>query len=577
MTVSVAQAVSFGRIGEIVRPLFMALQVAMLLVLLIACANVAGVLLGRTAVRQREIAVRLATGASRSRLVRQLVTEGLVVAVTAGVVAAVVTTYALAAASRFVADMLSRQGGGTVALTITPDAAVLVYVAGISIVTGVLFTLAPALQASRPDLVSALKSGTGSSEGSNRQRLRGWLIAGQIAMSVALLITATGLARSASELVKADPGFRSTSVLTVWLTNPEELGLPAARAREIEMLVRDRLRSLPGVQTLSVASRLPLGGNVSTSAMLPEERAADPATRDVATRYPYAFVSEDYFSTFGIPLVRGRTFTAQEVRDSAKVAVISDSMARVLWPKGDAIGKQLAMGTTPQLGFSPGGAALSGTAQIIGVVRDVRGLTIAGPDVGDVYLPKLTNGWSSRIVLGVNGDMARIERDVAVIVREVEPALPVSVLPMNAVVSNDASIVTARAGAGILALIGALGLLLAGVGVYGMVSYSLRQQRREIGIRMALGAQPYQVLAAAVRGTVRWIVRGIIAGVVFGVAAIKVTNAVLQGVSISASVLDPGALLVVPVVIGGFALLAAFLSGRKAALMDPAVVLRTET
>jgi putative ABC transport system permease protein len=569
--------VSFGRIGEIVRPLFMALQVAMLLVLLIACANVAGVLLGRTAVRQREIAVRLATGASRSRLVRQLVTEGLVVAVTAGVVAAVVTTYALAAASRFVADMLSRQGGGTVALTITPDAAVLVYVAGISIVTGVLFTLAPALQASRPDLVSALKSGTGSSEGSNRQRLRGWLIAGQIAMSVALLITATGLARSASELVKADPGFRSTSVLTVWLTNPEELGLPAARAREIEMLVRDRLRSLPGVQTLSVASRLPLGGNVSTSAMLPGERAADPATRDVATRYPYAFVSEDYFSTFGIPLVRGRTFTAQEVRDSAKVAVISDSMARVLWPKGDAIGKQLAMGTTPQLGFSPGGAALSGTAQIIGVVRDVRGLTIAGPDVGDVYLPKLTNGWSSRIVLGVNGDMARIERDVAVIVREAEPALPVSALPMNAVVSSDASIVTARAGAGILALIGALGLLLAGVGVYGMVSYSIRQRRREIGIRMALGAQPYQVLAAAVRGTVRWIFRGIIAGVVFGMAAIKVTNAVLQGVSISASVLDPGALLVVPVVIGGFALLAAFLSGRKAALMDPAVVLRTET
>jgi putative ABC transport system permease protein len=446
-----------------------------------------------------------------------------------------------------------------------------------SIVTAVLFTLAPALQASRPDLVSALKSGSGSSEGSNRQRLRGWLIAGQIAMSVALLITATGLARSASDFVKADPGFRSTSILTVWLTNPEELGLPAARAREIETLVRDRLRSLPGVQTLSVASRLPLGGNVSTSAMLPEERAADPASRDVATRYPYAFVSEDYFSTLGIPLVRGRTFTAQEVRDSAKVAVISDSMARVLWPNGDAIGKQLVMGTTPQLGFNPGGAALSGTAQIIGVVRDVRGLTIAGPDVGDVYLPKLTNGWSSRIVLGANGDMARIEREISRIVREVEPALPVSVQPMNDVVSSDASLVTARAGAGILALIGALGLLLVGVGVYGMVSYSLRQQRREIGIRMALGAQPYQVLAAAVRGTVRWIGRGMIAGVVLGVAAIKVTNAVLQGVSISASVLDPGALLVVPVVIGGFALLAAFLSGRKAASMDPAVVLRTET
>jgi putative ABC transport system permease protein len=575
MSVSIAPAVSFGRIGEQIRPLFAVLQLAMLLVLLIACANVAGLLLGRAWARHREIAVRLATGASRGRLVRQLVTEGIVVAAIAAALAATITLYGLAAASRFAATYFAKQGGGTVALPLSADGRVLLYVAGISLAAGVVFTLAPALHSTRLDLVSALKSAAGASDASHRSRLRGWLIAGQITVSVALLITAAGLARASLSMLHVDPGFRVSGALTVWLTDPQEIGLPAARAREIEALVRDRVRALPGVLAVSTASRLPLAGNVSSSPMLPAEAATDPTTRGAAPSYPFAFVSENYFEAMNIPLVHGRSFTAQEVRDSAAVAVISDSMARHLWPKGDAIGKRLALGVAPLTGFNTGGT-LSGSAEIVGVVRDIRGVTIATPDAGDVYLPKVTNGWNSRLVVVVQGDMASVARDVSRSVREIDPALPVATQTMADLVSSDTSVITARVGAMVLASIGAIGLLLAAVGVSGMVSYAVRQQRREIGIRMALGAQSRQVLGAAMRGSLQWIVGGTIVGTVLGAAGIALANSVLQGVSISASTLDPGVLILLPIGIGGLALSAALLSARRATSIDPAAVLRAD-
>ncbi|HVT37918.1 MAG TPA: ADOP family duplicated permease [Gemmatimonadaceae bacterium] len=577
MKVSAAPAISFGRIGELVRPLFAALQAATLMVLLIACANVAGLLLSRATTREREISVRLAIGAGRGRLVRQLITEGVVVAVLAGALAAVVTGYGLATATRLATTFLSRHGGGTLALAITADSRVLMYVAAISVLAGIVFAVAPALQLSRLDLASAFKSSGGSPPGYHRNRLRGFLLAGQIAVSVALLITAVGLARSAASLLQLDPGFRSAGVVSAWLTNPEEIGLPAPRAREIENRVRARLAALPGVQSVSVASRLPLGGNVTTSAMLPAERAVDPVSRDAAPRYPYAYVSEDYFATLGIRLIRGRSFSAQEVREGAGVAVISDSMARTLWPGVEAIGRQLATGTARETGFNTGARAPAGTVEVVGVVRDVHGLAMATVDVGDVYLPRLTNGWSSRILLRVDGDGSAMAREIPRIVHDIEPALPVSVENMSAVVASDAGVVAGKVGAWVLATIGLLGLVLAGVGVYGTVSYSVRHQRREIGIRMALGARPRQVLAATLRGPFRWIAGGVGAGVLLGVTGIKLTNAILVGVSATASALDPAVLVLVPLVIALFALSAAALSGRKAAGLDPAAVLRADT
>lgn len=576
MALRIAPARAFGVVGEVVRPLFAALQVAMMLVLLIACANVAGLLLGRAATRQREIAVRLAIGAGRARLVRQLVTEGVVVAIVSGAVAAAVAIYGLGTATRLATTFLSRQGGGAVPLAISADVRVLVYVTMISVLAGILFALAPALYATRPDLVGALKSSAGSSQGLHGSRLYDWLVAGQVAVSAALLITAAGLARSATKLLQVDPGFRPSSVLAVWLTNPEELGAPAARAREIEREVRERLSVVQGVQSVSVASRLPLGGNVSTSAMLPAEQAGDPASRDAANQYSYTYVSEDYFTTLGIPLVRGRAFTAQEVRDSERVVVVSDSLARQLWPHEDPIGKALAIGVTPQTGFNFG-AAPTGTFVVVGVARDVHGLTVGQADAGDAYLPKVTNGWSSRVILRVSGDMSEVRGAIPRIARDIEPALPVAVQTMDEVVATDPSVLTARVGGGILAILGVLGLMLAAVGVYGMVSFTVRQQRREIGIRMALGAGALQVLGATLRSTVRWIVGGIAAGVAMGVAGITIASDVLAGASVAAKVLDLPVLVGVPLLIAVLALCAAFLSGRKAALLDPALVLRLET
>ncbi|HEY2823963.1 MAG TPA: ADOP family duplicated permease [Gemmatimonadales bacterium] len=573
INVTARPAISFGVLGTVVRPLFVALQVAMVLVLLIACANVAGLLLGRAAAREREIAVRLAIGASRARLVRQLVTEGVVVALVSGIVAASVTVYGLGVAGHLGAAFLSRQGGGSVPLAIGADGRVLLYVAAISVLAGIVFALAPAMQASRPDLVWALRSSTGSSQGHG---MRGWLVATQVAVSVTLLITAAGLSRSATAVLRSDPGFRSGSVLTVWLTNPEELAMPASQAREIEREVREGLAATPGVQYVSVASRLPLGGNVSTSAMLPAERLSDDASRGAARQYPYAFVSQDYFAALGIPLIRGRTFSAEEVRDSTHVAMVSDSLARQFWPHDDPIGKSIAIGVAPQTGFNLGPAPAL-TAEVIGVVRDVHGLTATEPDAGDVYLPRLTSGWSSRIVLRVGGDMGRIQAAVPKVVHDIEPALPVSVQTMDDVVASDASVITARVGAGVLAVIGVLGLLLAAVGVYGMVSYTVRQQRRETGIRMALGARAPQILAANLRGSARWILGGVAVGTVLGAIGIVLSNTVLAAALVSASALDPAVLAGVPALIAALALFAAFLSGRKAALLDPAMVLRMDT
>ncbi|HEY2377966.1 MAG TPA: ADOP family duplicated permease [Gemmatimonadaceae bacterium] len=574
VTVSATRGRPFGAIGEQIHPLYVALQVVMLLVLLIACANVAGVLLGRAAAREREITIRMATGASRARLIRQLLTEGVVVSLLAGAVTAAITIYALATGSRLGAAFLSREGGGTLALTTAPNARVLIYVGILSVGAGILVALAPALQASRADLALALRSSMGISAGTGTRRLQGWLMAGQMATSVALLLGATSFTRSAANLLGTDPGFHTRDVISVWLTNPEELGFSPDRSRQIETVIRDRLHALPGVRSLAVTSHVPLGGNVAASATLPAEVAGDPDAREHAARYSYAFVSAEYFATLGIPLARGRTFSAQEVRDSVPVTVISDSLARAFWPGKDPIGRKLVMGTAPETGFGPTAPRFAGSIEVIGVVRDIRGVSMTSVDGGDIYLPKLTNGWTSRIVLAVDGNGAAVIRAVPRVVATAEPMLPVAVERMDRIVASDGSVMTARVSGAILALIGAIGLVLAWVGVYGLVSFSVRQREREIAIRMALGANTRHVLAASVGDAIVWIARGVAVGIVLGIGGIRVANAALGTASATASTFDPIALLVVPAALVALAVIAALVSGRQAASTDPAAVLR---
>jgi ABC-type antimicrobial peptide transport system permease subunit len=250
-------------------------------------------------------------------------------------------------------------------------------------------------------------------------------------------------------------------------------------------------------------------------------------------------------------------------------------MARSLWPNGDALGKEIALNAGRVSPFNAG-SGLKGTARVIGVVGNVRGVSMTGPDVGDVYLPRLTNDWSSRILLRTRGDAAALIRELPRIVHDIEPALPVSVQQMTDVVATDASVMTARVSAGILAAVGIIGLLLASVGAYGAVSYAVRQKQRDIGIRIALGATHAQVLVATLRDTMAWLRWGVCAGVCLGIVGVLLANAVLAGASVAASVLDPASIVLVPTAIAAVALLAAAVSARKATAVNPAVVLRSD-
>jgi macrolide transport system ATP-binding/permease protein len=332
--VRVLPAARFGPAGANFVTMYAILQAAMAMVLLIACSNVAGLLLGRAAARQREIAVRLSLGATRGRLVRQLVTEGVLVAVLAGAAAFLITWQGLEMLARYAATIIPEEGG-SLAFDTTPDPIVFGYILGLSILAGFTFALAPALQSTRPDLITALKEETAGFGVRRKSLLRGIMIAGQVAVCLALLIGAGLLTSTSVRMLTLDPGFDTHRVLAVSIASVQELGYSPARAHEIDRRLEERIRALPGVASFSTASRVPLGGGAT-------------ATRvgESGERYPYSYISRDYFDTLGIPLLRGRNFTSQEfATTNSPVTVISESLARRLWPAGDAISKYIALGS----------------------------------------------------------------------------------------------------------------------------------------------------------------------------------------------------------------------------------------
>jgi macrolide transport system ATP-binding/permease protein len=566
-TVLAAAATAFGPAHDNFLRMFAVLQVAMGLVLLIACTNVAGLLLGKAAARQREIAVRLSIGATRGRLVRQLVTEGILIAVLAGIAALLVTWQALAAIGRTVSTSLAVQGG-TIAIDVTPDLHMLAYIFFISILAGVSFALTPALQSTRPDLVTALKQEIAGFGVRRKDRLRGWMVAAQIAVCLALLIGAGLLTSNSVRLLSVDPGFETRAVLNVTISSPQELGYSVSRTREFQTRLYQRLLAIPGVLSVSFASRIPLGGNITATRAIP----LDQSTQE--QQYPYAYVSREYFQTLGIPLVRGRTFTEQEVATGAPVAVVSETLARRFWKGGDAIGKRIALGSPGESHFPGQRAPLSSSTEIIGIARDVYSMNLTAPDPGAIYIPKPLDDWNRFVFMRVTGDPSLT---AAAVVREVhaaEPGLPVSTETLHHMITTGETSAAFRVGAMLFGAIGLIGFALASVGVYSMVAYSVSQQTREVGIRMALGAQRADVLRLLLRGNVKWIAAGLLFGIGLGVVLSRVLASVLwlQG----SGFLDPAVILATSVVTGAFALLAAFFPARRATRLDPAVTLRFE-
>src|SRR6185437_3481066 len=469
--------------------------------------------------------------------------------------------------ARYAAALLSQQGGGSVFVSLAPGTPLVTYVIVTSVAAGLLFALAPALQSTRRDVSDALRDGAAGTGMSRRSRLRGGLIVGQVAVCTALLLDAGLLSMASVRVLHTDPGFAHANVLSTWVIDPTEVGYDSARADAIVRRLEDRVRALPGVHTVSVTSRVPLGGNVASSVA-----AASPDPVADAPRFPYEYVSEDYFATLALR-IRGRSFTSSEVASHANVVVISDSLARALWPGQNPIGKQLYLGSRVDAERRSFSAPLSGSAQVVGIVNDVRDLALTVPDPGEFYLPGRTNIWSSRIVANVSGDTRGVRRSIEQAAHEIAPTVPVSVESLDDVIAADAAHVMSEVGAMVLGIVGLLGLLLAAVGIYGTIAYGVRQQRREIAIRMALGARPGHVIARLITGTARSVALGGVLGAALGVAGAKGVEAMLYQLSLG-GILDPVVMLAVVAGVCGLAVVAALASARRATRLNPAEVLQ---
>jgi predicted permease len=545
-----------GQGGAPVVQISLILMTVVALVLLIACANVANLLLARASRRRREIAVRLALGAERSRLVRQLLTESVVLSLAGGVLG-ILLSYWLLAALRSADLPLPIPVNDE----ITIDARVLAFTAALSVLTGVLFGLAPALQGSRPDVVPILKnenvpSGAGRSGLASLFAMRQLLVVSQVALSLIALVAAGLFLRSLNDAHRIDPGFETRGVL-VMTFNLGRDGYTPERGQVFYDRAIERASAQPGVVHGSVAGNAPLAGGLLRS-VFPEGQ--DTTTRD-RVLVQVNSIGSGYFATLGIPLERGRDFASTDGPGAPLVVIVNETMAERFWPGQDALGKRFKFFGDKEF------------STVIGVARNSKYNAVAEEPIPFIYQP-IKQNYTPTATLHVRaaGDAGGLTSAVRAAMREVDPTLSVfNVRTLEEQVST--SLAPLRINVVVLVSFGALALLLASIGLYGVASYSVSQRTREIGVRMALGAQRSSVLSLVLGRGLLVVGVGIALGLV---SAIALASLVPPDLLPHTSTRDPLTLAGTSVVLAFVALVAIYIPALRATRIDPLVALRTE-
>ena len=545
-------------VGDLRRPILI-LFVAVGLVLLIACANVANLLLAQATTRRREIAIRMALGARRWAIARQLLTESLLLAVAGGLLGVLAAIWGVEALSKLLPESLSKLQA------ISVDARVFLFTGGVTLLTAIAFGVVPALHAARANPGDALaETGRDLAGGLSGRYLRRVLVIAEVALAVVLLAGAGLLIRSFNRLRQVDLGFKPDNLLTMRMVLPlPKYQKPETRRAFYDELLR-RINEIPGVESTGINTRLPL----STSGMK-FSFSVEGRTMPSDSNLPFAVyrvVNPDYFNAMGIPVQRGRVFDTRDNPDSAPALIVNRRLAEQFWPGEDPTGKRLKIG--PPDSPNP-------WATVIGVVGDVRQTGLYGEQLAELYAPyaQERRSWMSPrdLVVRTRGDAASLAGAVREAVWAVDKDQPISnIRTMDQVLA--AAISRERFQMLLLSLFATLALVLACVGLYGVISYAVAQRTHEIGIRMALGARPGDVLRLVIRQGMVLTIAGLVLGTAGGLAVTRVMTDLLFGVTATDTVtfISVGVLLLV------VAFLACYVPARRATKVDPLIALRYE-